>query len=258
MKLLPFPIPRVRTILFVIILLVFFLIYNAPARLVHYVLPPNEGTVLPYDIQGTIWNGSIGTLFVQTPKQWLHFNQLRWQLSPWHLFAGQLRYRVTLQYLRHPAFAHIVLHFGGIDMEQVQMSGLPLKHFRDLLPLPLDGQLIINLERVELRHREITTIQGAVAWSGAAAIIGSNVEDFGDFSMKITTPEEGQFAGELTDFGGHLALNGGATYQDKKFSVKVEIEVRDSASPSLRHGVQLIARPLGNNRFLLEYSGNVP
>lgn len=225
-------------------LFVVFLVATLPARvayaLVKQKLAPDATLVLS-NIQGTVWSGRAGPALLGTQR----LDSLQWDISAIALLIGRVQARVDFRNGDSFGSANIARGFTGKiyarDIE-ARIDLQRMKLFAQVLPLGMQGALLLHLTEFDLDRRSIVSAAGTMAWDNAVTSVPTRVE-LGN--LRIVFGSEGDSVkATLSDGGGPLQADGVLLIaRDGNYKFTGNFAVRDVNQPMLAQGLQFLGRP---------------
>lgn len=209
----------------------------------------------PTGVEGSIWNGRAATVLVDGR---FPLEAIRWELELLPLLAARLA-----------GDWYAGIGVGGLQgavsagAEQVTLSRvegqLPISAVAPLLPLPLPvaGDLAVNLASLTLAGGRPVAAEGSVVWS-RAAVTAPQAVALGDLRVTLTPREGGGISGRLSDGGGPLELSGEITIEPGgAYRVTASVGTRPDAAPALAQALPLLGRRGPGGKYLITYNGRI-
>ncbi len=232
-----------------------FLVHQLPAKLVWHWSEPwraAAGVALQAQgIAGTLWQGEIDRLEVGGHE----LRQVSWRLRPAELLLGRLAVdlyaRLGGGYVQARVMRGLSTEVALRDLN----ARLPMDAFLALAQvaaLQLDGELLLNLERLELERGLPVAAEGKIAWHGAASRFPQRVH-LGNLQAQLAT-EGRDIIARLSDAGGPLQLEGSLKLTDGRYSLDIWLAARQRNS-ALARALRLLGRPDAKGRVRLTQSG---
>lgn len=158
-----------KLIIFGLLSYLVFMLFLAPASfwLRWLDLPP---AIQLGQVTGSLWQGEISQLRYQQ----LIVDRVRWQLSGWALWRGQLRLQLHSGSLQQTSLPYIKANMSyslsGVTLKDSFLR-LPVNSIVPMLQLPLPvaaaGELIVDIQRFEQQGKGCAALQGAASWTNA-------------------------------------------------------------------------------------------
>lgn len=152
------------------VLYLVFLLVLTPASWWLRLAPLPAGLQLA-QVSGTLWRGEIQQLSYQQ----LRLPALSWQLNPWSLLGLSARLQVqsgSLQVPEQPYLqATLQAGFGRISLQDTMLK-VPVASVLPYLQLPLPvqatGDLLIDIQQLQLAQQQCLRLQGQASWLDAS------------------------------------------------------------------------------------------
>lgn len=122
-------------------------------------------------VSGTLWQGEIKQLSYQQ----LSLPAISWQLKPWSLFTLSATVQVQSGSLQQPAQPYlrgtVRAGLGGLQLQDTMLK-LPVATLLPYLQLPLPvqagGDLLVEIQQLQLVQRQCQQLQGQAGWLDAS------------------------------------------------------------------------------------------
>jgi general secretion pathway protein N len=235
-----------------------FLVATLPAQLAYAFAKQNVARDLPLildHVQGTVWSGRAAP--VQIGGQRL--DSLSWDVNALALLIGRVQAQVEFRYGDSYGKANVARGFTGKIYARDVEARIALQRMKivsQLLPLGMQGALLLNVTRFDLDRRSILAAEGALAWDGAVITVPQRTE-FGN--LRVTLGAEGDSVkGTLTDGGGPLQAEGLLLIgHDGNYKFTGAFAVRDPSQTLLAQGLQFIGRPGADGKIAVANAGHL-
>lgn len=209
-------------------------------------------------LEGTVWSGQAGMVVYRQAL----LGQASWQVSPFALLLGKARLTALLQsdegYLQSRVAAPLA---GG----PVELSGLEgrmpvteLARFAPYMPLVMDGVVSLDLPKLVVDSAgRILAAEGSVIWH-QAAMSAPQALALGDLLLQLRTEGEGQVAGDISDRGGPLKVEGALQLSpDGAYRINGTVAAAPDAPATLVKSLGWLGKPDSQGRYRLDYSGRM-
>lgn len=192
-------------------------------------------------VAGTLWSGEA----VAIRRDALELGELRWRLRPGGLLGGALAYDLELAALEGHAAGSLHLRPAAATLRQWRAT-LPASRLRELLPrlpLALDGQLVLDLQELQIdRAGGVRAIAGTLGWLDAAAGLSEPLA-LGDLRAELSRADDGAVLAEISDQGGPMRVQGQLRLAaDRSYNLDLALNPGSGAAPALRSALQALAR----------------
>ncbi len=185
-------------------------------------------------VTGSVWNGSADQVIAPPPA--LPVSNVEWRFQPVALLSGKTAANLDFEVLGGNGSGNVARGFAGdITVTGGSYRG-PAANLAQFLPLPVadfEGQLLADIENLELKNNLLTTAKGTVIWSDALvtglveAKLGQVVLDFEPESI------DGQavHVGKLTNSDGDLDIKGDVQI-DINGNYRADVRLKPTATAS--------------------------
>ena len=227
-----------------VLLLLFALLLNAPARLLGAVLP--EGQVIMQGFAGTLWRGSASQCMLRVPAGYMHLGVVRWSLDPLSLLAFAPRLELTSHWGNQLVEGELVLR-GARDLDvhdlQARVQADILRHFA---PVAIDGQLSLQVNALVLRDGLPFSGDGRLVWERAVWFAPRGPVALGTYALDFMQAEEEPLLGEVLTLDGPLEATGNLRLEERRYELDVLISSEETMERKLARMLELVAAPEGD------------
>ncbi|MDP4530353.1 type II secretion system protein N [Alkalimonas delamerensis] len=206
-------------------------------------------------VQGTLWQGQVQALSYQQ----LELRQLRWQLSPWRLFTGQLVVQLQAGDLAEQELAYLngQLRYGlgGVQLRD-SLLRYPVAQIAPMLQLPLpvgaDGTLMLDIDAYQQGAPWCKTLQGQASWQQARLQPPTGWIDLQHIFASLAC-DNGELV-LITDGQNPLGLDVTARLQAAgRFSVEGTLKPDASMPEEVHQAMQFVGAPDAEGRFRIRF-----
>ena len=251
------PIVRLRYVLIFIGLLVFCLIWTAPAWLMtRLITSASNGSLEIENAEGSFWTGHAKALnYINNKKVIQRFENLSWKIMPSHLLKGDIAFRIIIT--DHQLTADTILSAG--------FSGQSISDLRANLPADLMGNFIRDIKALSprgnlevkiplLTFEPVQLKQSAnIQWKNAGLGI-SRVSPLGDYSIDLASQKE-SIAFYINTIKGPLNVTGKGNYSQKTGGTfNGNASVNDEAKTQLASLLQLMGPSQNNGNVNISFT----
>ena len=233
-----------------------FLVVTIPAPLAYGVLKKKlapETPLLLGSVSGTLWSGRAAPALIGGQR----VDSLTWTIQPFALLIGRVQARVEFRYSDSYGKAVIARGFTGKiyakDIEaRIGLQRMPL--LSKLLPLGMEGSLLVNMKELSVDRRSIVNAEGALAWDSAVITVPARTE-FGNLRVTVTTANDGVKA-TLVDGGGPLQAEGLFNVtREGNYKFTGAFAARDPNQRMLVQGLQMLGRQGADGKVSIATNG---
>ncbi len=237
------------------LLFLLFLVINAPARLLNYVLPQDQFII--QGLEGTLWQGVASRTMVATERGYVHLGRLNWTLRPLSLLlfapsldirsewgAQTLSGRVTLRGSRS---------LGLRDFEALGSADL----LRQLLPVALTGTISAQVERLLLVDGLPTTARGRLVWQNAGWVSPQGPLELGAYALEFEQAAGEPLLGDVITIDGPVEAEGSIRLTEVDYALDLTVHGEAPLDPQLQQALSLVAQA-DNNAYRIQVQGAMP
>lgn len=177
------------SLLLVIFLLLLSVLKTPVALVAEYIPLPKQ---LAYQgLNGTLWQGSASRMQFQ---QWT-FNNVTWELNPWHLFTAKATFDLKFGNARQSSElsgkGRVMLGLSGIEVEKatVRMPASPLKSFSPVPLNDLGGRVILDVTQFVQGDNMCDLLNGELTWTQSSIDFAGLIE-LGAISSNLSCEEQ--------------------------------------------------------------------
>ncbi|WP_083766889.1 type II secretion system protein N [Cellvibrio japonicus] len=166
-------------------LFVFFLLRQIPATWGAYALTRGTGLALS-GITGTLWEGRASLASVRLPQgQEQSLGQLSWDLNPLSLLLLKPCADIATKLDRQSFTGYVCASSNGsLRVSDADLS-MPIALVQSMLPIPVNGQLLVHIDELQLRGNVLGKLNGNLSWNGAQVNNGANWMDVGNYAAQL-------------------------------------------------------------------------
>lgn len=249
--------PVIRYSIIGFLLYVIFMLMLMPADRVYAVL--KDRVALPvklYQIDGTVWKGRVGIVLIKNER----LESVKWNFQPYAMVLGSLQAKLGFKKGEGHLDAIVGRRINGnlyIEEVNAQFPANTIEPLFSRIPLGLSGDLVVNLDELEVSPNIISNARGDVRWRNAGLEKPSNIE-LGSFAMNLEPSEEG-IKGVLSSaddsplqVDGLLVLNPDGTYKLTSTFV-----IRDPSRADLKQALRFVGNPGPTGKVSMSRSGKL-
>ncbi len=168
-----------------IIFWLYFVVSSLPATWGAYLLT-RDGSIAMSGVSGTLWKGQASLASIKVKEADHSVGQLTWKLH-------------ILSLLTLKPCAHIATHMDGQEFDGVvcvkgkngirvkdATANFPAALVQPLLPLPIDGQFILNIEHLDVSNLQLLGLRAKATWTEGKIYNGSNWMTLGGIGADLT------------------------------------------------------------------------
>lgn len=247
-----------QVITLAILLFLVFLMATAPAKLAYAYYKTRvapDAPVLLSSVTGSLWSGRAAPALLGGQR----VDSLSWELRPWALLIGRIQARVEFRYGDSYGTAEVARGFTGKIYAKNIEARIDLQRMRllaQVLPLGMEGSLLLNLKELVLDRRSIVNAEGLLAWDGAVITVPQRTE-FGNLRVAVTTDNDGVKA-TLSDGGGPLQAEGlFSVARDGNYKFTGVFAARDQNQRMLVQGLQMLGRSSPDGKANISVNGTM-
>jgi hypothetical protein len=225
------------------LLLLVTLVASTPARVLGWLLPPEQ--VIMQGFAGTLWQGSASRVLLRLPAGYLHLGTVRWSLQPLSLLLFSPRLALSSAWGSQTLAGELQLR-GQRDLDVLNLEGQVaadlLRHFA---PVSITGTLALQVEELQLRDGLPYSGDGRLVWQQAGWQSPRGPVPLGTYALEFHQLPGEALLGEVVTVSGPLQANGGAQLQARHYQLDIYLSGEESLDEQLRNMLTLIAVPEG-------------
>lgn len=215
-------------------------------------------------VTGSIWNGSARQVIPPPPA--IEVNNVNWRFQPAALLKGNTAANLEFELLGGDGAGDVA---RGLDGDISITNGkllIPAANLSQFLPLPVadfSGNLIADIEELQLENNLLTTTTGTVVWRNAL-VTGLVEAKLGQVVLDVVPkPIDGKpgHVGKLSNTDGDLDISGDFEI-DINGNYKADVKLKPTATASagltgVLGSLGPIARRESDGSYRIRNSGNV-
>lgn len=233
-----------------------FLLTTFPAERAFNLVRGQLQDVYVQNITGTLWRGGAARLHVADQL----FEQVAWEMRLWPLALGSLEFDIEFDGDARRGGGIVGFGFGGtlrLENFSVKIPIADIDRYFDIDPVSLSGLIEIDMAEMQLADQLITHAEGRIRWANAKVTAPIAV-DLGHFVMNLTTEDDDQITGILTDEGGPIEFNGTVKLDvDGVYEFSGSVGTRGEDNSMLAQGIKALGQPGRDGRVSIDYVGQL-
>lgn len=237
------------------VLFVFFLVVNAPARLLNYLLPEDQFIV--QGLEGTLWQGAASRAMVATAPGYVHLGRLNWTLRPLSLLLFAPSLDIRSEWGAQTLSGRVTLRggrsFGLRDFEAMGSADL----LRQFAPVALTGTITAQLERFVLVDGLPTTASGRLVWQNAGWLSPQGPLPLGAYALEFEQAVGESLVGEVITIAGPVEAEGSIRLSEVDYALDLTVAGETPLEPQLQQALALVAQAV-NNSYRIQLQGPLP
>jgi len=242
-----------KLIIFTIILFLFFVVANMPAKFAYSMVPEMKGLEVS-SFKGSLWSGSAASVRYNG----VDLGETHWQLSPLALFLLSLSGDIHSINGDNKIHANFTFSMGTFESDLITAQ-IPASWVPQLTGANYQSEGKVILRIISLKQSEETPLElvGSVAWQQAAikTPFGGRAA-LGDLQINISSDKENLLF-DLSDTRGPLGIEAKI-----KFTLPNKIVARGSVNEKLpielSNFFRFIAKPNNKGKLVFDYNGIIP
>ncbi len=191
----------------------YFVISNLPAVWGAYLLT-RSGDIAMNGVSGTLWSGRASLASVKIKGADHSLGQLNWKLNILSLFTLKPCALIGT-HMDNQEFDGEVCVKGkkAIAINKATVS-FPAALVQPLLPLAIDGQFALTIDRLDINDMQLIGLHGKATWMGSKIYNGSNWMSLGGIGADLVDDGKKGLSAHIFDVGSplHLDLVGNLPY----------------------------------------------
>jgi general secretion pathway protein N len=227
------------------LLLFVYIVFSAPARLLHLVVPPDQ--LLMQGLSGTVWRGRASSVQLRLPQGFLHLGALQWSLHPLSLLTLAPHLTVRSDWGNQTFAGELILR-GQRDLDVIDFEGqLDADLLRHFAPVALDGTFNLQLAEMKLRNGLPYSTDGRLTWQNGAWQSPQGLVALGAYALDFQQTAGEALRGEVNTLSGPLEASGSLELMDRHYEVKLLMGGEEELDPQLQNMLPLIASQEGED-----------
>jgi general secretion pathway protein N len=189
-----------------VIFFLYFVVTRLPAVWGAYALS-RTGAVAMNGVSGTLWSGSASLVSVKVKEVDYSLGTLSWKLEPLSLLTLKPCVLVATQMDNQQFDGHVC--FKGKSVIEIRDASLsfPAALVQPLLPLAIDGQFSLNLEKLEIGNSRLQHIRGKATWMEGKIYNGANWMALGGLGADLVDDGKNGLSAHIFDVNSPLKLD---------------------------------------------------
>jgi hypothetical protein len=226
----------------------------APARLIAYLLPPEQMVLQAF--RGSLWDGHANRAMLRTGAGYLHLGALSWELNPWSLLTLAPRLKLHSEWADQRLSSRVTLRGrGSVDFKDMQITA-SASLIRHILPLSLSGRMEGQFQELKIRDELPVYAVGRLLWRDGSWRAPQGEMRLGSYGLDVLTDKDGALRGEIVSIAGPVEAVGTVSLTGPVYELDVRVSAGAAMQESLQQALSLVASPdEGGYRMALQ--GNI-
>jgi Bacterial type II secretion system protein N. len=239
-----------------ILVFVYSLVVHLPAANVYGWFAPSPMPVDVSGINGTLGSGQISE--VEWHDQPM-IQDLRWHLKPLGLLLGHVDVAL-IGGGKLPVSGALQYGFGGLSLSGFRLGThiTPLLKMAGFAFLPIDGELRVDLDSLELSAGQPKNVQGNLTLHALTWGRGPSAMNLGDYAAKLAPDTQGATRADIHSVSGPLNVKGQASLAaDGSYQLDLGIRPQPGAPAQLVQMLQGLGAPDAQGEYHLRNNGRL-
>ncbi|MGD8483272.1 MAG: type II secretion system protein N [Thioalkalispiraceae bacterium] len=248
---------KIKLIILAITGFLFFLLATFPAQYAYQIIQPRIKTLSLSNIDGTLWNGSAGSVRYQATP----LGALNWSLHPHDILRGHLEtdFSLVSSQLQTTGTAGREV-FGAAYTKNLQ-GHIPAQLFSKQLGLKSfvpAGKIHFSMQRMEFSPKgRLESAIGHITWE-QAGISSPTQAILGNLKIDVSTEKEGVVF-NISDENSPIKVKADLLVcPDGKYELNGELTPTPQAQMGLSQSLALLGKPDKNGVIKIKYEGRLP
>ncbi len=232
-----------------------FVIARAPADFVLAHVAKSTKRITPYQVTGTVWNGSAADMAVHHAGSVIPLGPTEWEVSFLPLLLGKLDVKLKAIKSDQKIIGEFKLGSGpylkACNVEIVFDAAM-IKQF-DAVPGEIQGNVELSLVKLVFDGNTIEELDGTAVIKDSVYTLGSPVE-LGSYAAKLSV-KDNIVKADLSDIDASVVVSGVASVspETKKYNANVNLNPKPDANPMIQQTLQAFTKkkPDGSFQFVL-------
>lgn len=224
--------------IFAFLLLLGFLLVQAPAR----IFTGFAGQGMYWSgVSGTVWNGRLASLQVQSPWGQWRLGEVSWRLKPWSLLLLRPQLDVTAEWRGQQVSGTVsVRPDRGLTITNSR-AVLPAELARLWFPVTVGGELSFASEHMEIEGAQLTRGHALVTWRSADWTAVETPIPLGDYEARVQA-RDGSIKSTVQTLSGPILVSGDASWSMESYSIDLFVTGHNGElAPALGNALSLVA-----------------
>lgn len=227
-----------------LILVVVTALAAAPARVLNHFLPASS--IVLQGVSGTVWRGQAAGCLIRMPGGFLQLGQTHWAVNPLSLLLFAPRVSVDSQWGEQRLRADLT--YRGVDHLDVSdvEARINARLLQALLPVSLDGTLVLNMESAEIQQGVPLSVVGRLVWEDATWLSPQGAINLGSYAVDSRQVDR-ELQVTILTITGPLQADGliKLSHKDEIASYELSLELGSEGvmNPQLQEALSLMASP---------------
>lgn len=227
-----------RLAIFASLILIGFLLVQAPARLI----TAFAGQGMYWSgVSGTVWEGRLASLQVQSPWGQWRLGEVSWRLKPWSLLLFRPQLDVAAAWRGQQVSGTVSVRPGSGLTITDSRAVLPAELARLWFPVTVGGEVSFASEHMEIEGAQLTRGHALVTWRSADWTAVETPIPLGDYEARVQA-RDGSIESTVRTLSGPISVSGNAAWSMESYSIDLLLRGQNGGlPPSLGNALSLVA-----------------
>lgn len=207
-------------------------------------------------VSGTVWSGKAANVVIPTPNGSFALGELQWSLNPWTLLTlnpcADFSTKLSAQTIAGNACSSVG---GTLTLRDVEVN-VPAAAAEVWMPVSIQGEFFLQLERLKLADNKIETLVGKGSWNGARYHNSEAWMNIGSMAFDLSPDGKGGLLAKVFDLEGPMGLDITSQFSlDGAYDIRGDIVLRQNAPQEIAQFLMIIAKEVEQGRYRFEWVG---
>ena len=166
-----------------------------------------SGEVAMSGVSGSIWSGRASLASIKVKDADYSLGQLTWKLNIASLFTLKPCALITTGMDNQQFEGSICAGRKGLITVSKAKVNFPTAVIQPLLPLPVDGQIMLNIDELTLQQTKLGNLKAKLSWMGGKVYNGSNWMVLGGFGADLVDDKKFGLNAHIIDVNSPVHLD---------------------------------------------------
>ncbi len=244
---------RILPVAAAVVLLLLFLVVQAPARLLASVVPAQQLAL--QGLSGSLWQGHAARAVLTTPHGPVHLGAVDWRLRPGSLLLLSPTLELQSNWGAQRASGEVTLRGAqDLDLKEFELDvGADL--VKQFLPVQLEGRVTAQLQRLSVRQGWPASGEGRLVWQNGSWLSPRGPLLLGSYGLDFVQAEGEPLRGEVVTLSGPVQAEGNVTFDAGEYRLDISVSGEGGLDEQMSQALSLLANPGSDGSFRVQLQG---
>lgn len=189
-----------------ILLWLLFVISQIPASWGAWMMTRGSDQLALTGVTGSLWAGRASLASIKVDQKDYALGELQWNLKPLSLLLLKPCAIIKTRQDSQEIEGNMCVGMGGSFALYDADINAPAALFKNILPLPFDGQFSARIEELQTNNKQLQELKGSISWTGARIFNGNNWMELGNYAAELSDDTQGGINAKIFNIDGPVQV----------------------------------------------------